>query len=149
MSKEVELPPIWGSKHQILRNLIKSLISEEWANDFDEIISQIDTLNAQVEDLNEQREELAALGSEWAERARRSEAELAALREGATVTYRIDYRDGSGVWHQVPAAYAEQSYPSIESANEGFRKLYAGNHLRIVEVITHERILDADGGESK
>lgn len=74
---------------------------------------------------------------DWAVRALKAEAELAALREGATVRYRVDTQKGY-----------EFNFTDEDSAREKHSKV--PEWLRpasLVEIITRERILDTTGGE--
>lgn len=82
----------------------------------------------------------AASGKSWAEEVTvpRLEKELAALREGARVTYRVDQDFLGDVIRGNPAP--------LERATEYYRTCAAsGDRARLVEVttITRERILDA------
>lgn len=78
-----------------------------------------------------------------AEPARKVMAELAALREGATVTYRVEFQWGhSKAWEAVPAHVGDCRHATLVGAENYMNSLKPNNTLRIVEVTTRERILD-------
>jgi hypothetical protein len=125
-------------------------------------LAQIAALTAQVEELERKGCEVAAvLGNlgihihdlglrndgemgQWKycnERAEKAEAELAALREGAKVTYRVD-AEVRGLVLAVRGPYSV-----LEDAKEAYsqrRSTYASGNASLIEVITRERILDTE-----
>lgn len=136
--------------------------------------SQIADLNVQVEGLRKDKDHwYSAYGlvfdqaNEFKQRAEKFEAELAtakvdyqriilecerqrtelaALREGATVTYRVEFQWGhSKDWEAVPAYVGDCCHAKLVGAENHMNSLKSKNTLRIVEV--RERILDATGGE--
>ena len=74
------------------------------------------------------------------ERDRRiaSEAKLAALQEGAKVTYRVETLDGR-------PCYSGREFPNKYAADLYIRERLHVDQVRIVEVITRERTLNTTG----
>jgi multidrug efflux pump subunit AcrA (membrane-fusion protein) len=71
-------------------------------------------------------------------RANVAEADLAALREGETVTYRVETLSGRPVHDEI-------EFSTKDAAERYIHKRLHADMVRIVEVITRERILDTTG----
>lgn len=105
-------------------------------------LAQIAALTAQAEDLSRDKGHLHIMAARNLERAEKAEAELAAMREGAKVHWRLEKSDPSVRDSWITCA-ASSSLENVVMAAKNVRP--KSRPRRIVEVTTRERILDTTG----